>query len=85
MSEVPWTYSNDSKSQKEGQSHMRSPYFEGVDYSYWRQRMSIHIGGIDPNLWKIVNDGFTLSEGTDTTPLNTNQIKENDRLDWSQL
>ena len=81
MSEVPWTYTNDSKSQKEGQSHMRSPYFDGGDYSYWKQRMRIHLGGIDPNLWKIVRDGFTFTEGTETTPLNATQIKENDRLD----
>ena len=74
-------YSNDNKSQKEGQSHMRSPYFDGVDYSDWRQRMRIHIGGIDRNLWKIVRDGFSMSEGTETVPLNTNRIKENDRFD----
>ena len=43
--------------------------------------MRIHLGGIDPNLWKIVRDGFTFTEGTEATPLNTAQIKENDRLD----
>ena len=43
--------------------------------------MRIHIGGIDPSLWKLVRDGFTFAEGTDATPLNATQIKENDRLD----
>ena len=79
MTSVPWTY--DPKPQKEGQSHSRSPYFDGTDYSYWKQRMAVHIKGIDPQLWKLVLNGFTLLEGTTEVPLSTLQIKENDRLD----
>ena len=78
MAYVPWTY--DPKPQKEGQSHSRSPYFDGTDYSYWKQRMAVHMRGIDPQLWKLVLNGYTLLEGTTEVPLSTLQIKENDRL-----
>ena len=81
MAEVPYTYPTDPKSQKEGQSSSRSPLFDGVDYGYWKNRMSIHLKGIDMNLWRIVSNGFTLSEGTSDTPLTAAQIKENDRLE----
>ena len=37
--------------------------------------------GIDPQMWKLVLNGFTLAEGTTEIPLSTLQIKENDRLE----
>ena len=37
--------------------------------------------GIDPQMWKLVLNGFTLAEGTTLVPLSTLQIKENDRLE----
>ena len=79
MASVPWTY--DPKPQKEGQSHSRAPHFDGTDYSYWKQRMAVHMKGIDPQMWKLVLNGFTLAEGTTEIPLSTLQIKENDRLE----
>ena len=57
MASVPWTY--DPKPQKEGQSHSRAPHFDGTDYSYWKQRMAVHMKGIDPQMWKLVLNGFT--------------------------
>ena len=41
----------------------------------------MHIKDIDPQLWKLVLNGFTLLEGTTEVPLSTLQIKENDRLE----
>ena len=80
MAEVPYTYPTDPK-QKEGQSSSRSPLFDGVDYGYWKNRMSIHLKGIDMALWRIVSNGYSLSVGTTDVPLTAAQIKENDRLE----
>ena len=81
MAEVPYTYPIDPKKQSEGQSYSRSPLFDGVDYSYWKNRMSIHLKGIEMNLWRIVRDGFTLAASTPDKDLTSAQIKENDRLE----
>ena len=81
MAEFQYTYPIDPKKQSEGQSYSRSPLFDGMDYGYWKNRMSIHLKGIDMNLWRIVSDGFTLTEGTTEKPLTAAQIKENDRLE----
>ena len=74
MSEIPYDY--DTKRQREGHSHSRSPLFDGVDYSYWKNRMSTHLIGIDLCLWEIIDDGYTLM----TTTPDATQIKENRRL-----
>ena len=74
MAEIPYDY--DTKRQREGQSHSRSPLFDGVDYGYWKNRMSTHLIGIDMCLWEIIEDGYTL---VTTTP-DAAQIKENRRL-----
>ena len=58
MAKVPYDY--DTKRQWEGQSHSRSPLFDGIDYNYWKNRMSTHLMGIDMGLWEIVEDGFTI-------------------------
>ena len=68
MAEVQYTYLTDPK-QKEGQSSSRSPLFDGVDYGYWKNRMSIHLKGIDMALWRIVTDVYSLSVGSTKTSL----------------
>ena len=81
MAAVPYTYPTDPK-QKEGQSSARSPLFDGLDYGYWKNRMSIHLKGIDMALWRIVFNGYTLSVGTTETPLTMwPKLRENDRLE----
>ena len=41
----------------EGQSNNRPPFFNGKNYSYWKERIRIFIQSIDYNLWKIVVSG----------------------------
>ena len=74
MAKIPYDY--DTKRQWEGQSHTRSPLFDGVDYGYWKNHMETYLIGIDLCLWEIVEDGYTL---VTTTP-NPEQVKENRRL-----
>ena len=81
MAEIQYTYPTDPKKQAEGQSYMRSPLFDGVDYGYWKNRMSIHLKGIDMGLWRIISNGYTFEVGTTAVPLTPAQIKENDRLE----
>ena len=75
MAEIPYDY--DTKRQREGQSHTRSPLFDGVDYGYWKNRMETYLIGIDLCLWEIVEDGYT---PVVTTPTDVALIKENRRL-----
>ena len=42
--------------------------------------MDVHIHGIDPQLWKLVLNVYTLLQGTTDVPLTALQIKENDRV-----
>ncbi|XP_072072112.1 uncharacterized protein [Arachis hypogaea] len=41
----------------EGQSNNRPPYFNGSNYSYWKERMRIFVQSIDYNIWKIILNG----------------------------
>ena len=41
----------------------------------------MHVKGIDPQMWKLVLNGFSYLEGTTEVPLSALQIKENDRLE----
>ena len=49
----------------EGQSTNRPPFFNGVNYSYWKERMRIFIQSTDYDLWKIIING-------PDTPMTTN-------------
>ena len=58
MAEIPFDY--DTKRQREGQSHSRSPLFDGVDYGYWKNRMETYLNRNSTYvLWEIVDDGYT--------------------------
>ena len=78
MAAIPYSY--DPSQQKEGQSWTRSPFFDGTDYGYWKLRMMVHIKGIDKDLWKVVENGYSLAKATPELALTTVQIKENDRI-----
>ncbi|VFQ65936.1 unnamed protein product [Cuscuta campestris] len=41
----------------EGQSTTRPPFFDGTNYSYWKERMRIFIQSNDYKLWLIVKNG----------------------------
>ena len=41
----------------EGQSTTQPPFFNGVNYSYWKERMRIFIQSTDYDLWKIIMNG----------------------------
>ncbi|XP_072080926.1 uncharacterized protein [Arachis hypogaea] len=41
----------------EGQFNNRPPYFNGSNYSYWKERMRIFVQSIDYNIWKIILNG----------------------------
>ena len=79
MAAIPYSY--DPTVQKEGQSWTRSPLFDGTDYGYWKLRMTVHIKGIDKELWKIIENGYSLAKATPELALTSAQIKDNDRLE----
>ena len=44
----------------EGQSISRPPYFDGTNYTYWKERMKIFIQSIDYKLWLVIKNGPTV-------------------------
>ena len=40
-----------------GQSTNRPPFSNGINYSYWKERMRIFIQSTDYDLWKIIVNG----------------------------
>ena len=44
----------------EGLSTTRPPYFDGICYNFWKQRMRIFVSASDFEVWQIVEDGFTI-------------------------
>jgi len=41
----------------EGQSTLKPPYFDGRNYSEWRERMRIFIQSVDFKLWLVIKNG----------------------------
>ena len=41
----------------EGQSIVRPPYFDGSNYTYWKERMKIFIQSVDYKLWLVIKNG----------------------------
>ncbi|MQL79287.1 hypothetical protein Taro_011727 [Colocasia esculenta] len=67
----------------EGHSVSRPPFFDGTDYSYWKNRMQVFLRAQNFELWKIVNKGaYTLPEDEDTWT--KDQIAKG-TLNWSAL
>ncbi|CAL9113183.1 unnamed protein product [Musa textilis] len=46
---------------QEGFSVFHPPFFNGLDYTYWKTRMRVFLISLDLNLWNIVENGFQLS------------------------
>ena len=49
--------SNSQNNMLEGLSTTRAPFFNGVDFPYWKIRMETYLQSIDYDLWHIVSNG----------------------------
>ncbi|MFV0960615.1 hypothetical protein QML37_29340 [Klebsiella pneumoniae] len=47
-----------SSQNKEGNSAVRPPLFDGTDYAYWKVRMSIFLQSMDWEVWNIVGEKY---------------------------
>ena len=45
---------------QEGLSVVRPPFFNGLDYTYWKTRMRVFLISLNLDLWNIVENGFQL-------------------------
>ena len=45
---------------QEGTSSSRPPFFDGIDYAYWKSKMKIFLESIDLNIWNSIEEGYTL-------------------------
>ena len=45
---------------QEGFSVFRPPFFNGLDYTYWKTRMRVFLISLNLDLWNIVENGFQL-------------------------
>ncbi|MQL81186.1 hypothetical protein Taro_013641 [Colocasia esculenta] len=67
----------------EGHSVTRPPFFDGSDYSYWKNMMQVFLRAQDYELWKIVDKGpAELPEDEDLWT--KEQIKKS-TLNWSAM
>ena len=47
----------------EGHSIHRPPFFDGNNFTYWKNRMHVFLRSQDYEIWKVVNNGpYTLSK-----------------------
>ena len=53
--------------QPECLSTTRPTYFDGVGYSFWKQRMKIFLSSTDFEVWDIVEEGFTKPKSARST------------------
>ncbi|XP_077215726.1 uncharacterized protein LOC143850352 [Tasmannia lanceolata] len=42
----------------EGQASNRPPYFNGLNYGYWKIRMDFYLKSIDFEMWELIEEGF---------------------------
>ena len=45
---------------QEGCSVFRPPFFNGLDYTYWKTRMRVFLISLNLDLWNIIENGFQL-------------------------
>jgi hypothetical protein len=45
----------------------KTPYFDGTDYTAWKNKMMYYLKGIDNSIWKVVNVGYTVVDEDNLT------------------
>ena len=51
----------------EGHSINRPPFFNGLDYSYWKNRMQVFLRAQNYEIWKVVEAGPYENQGEEET------------------
>ena len=67
----------------EGHSVNKPPYFNGSDYSYWKNHMQVFLRAQDHQIWKVVSRGLFLLPEDDETWTRDQITKSN--LNWSAM
>ena len=67
----------------EGHSVNKPLYFNGSDYSYWKNRMQVFLRAQDHQIWKVVSRGPFLLPEDDETWTRDQITKSN--LNWSTM
>ena len=55
---IPYAYPLDSSTSSYGSG--RAPYFDGNHYAQWKHKMKMHLKSINPSIWNIVENGYTI-------------------------
>ena len=66
----------------EGHSTNRHPLFDGSNYQFWSNRMSIFIRAYDYEMWDVVLDGSYVSM---KTKAGSEALEPNIRKEWTEL
>ena len=45
--------------------HLKSPHFDGTNYSKWRHNMRGHLYSLHPSIWNVVKVGMEISDSDD--------------------
>ncbi|XP_077228491.1 uncharacterized protein LOC143861448 [Tasmannia lanceolata] len=57
-SSIPPSLPITSSGYMEGHASNRPPYFNGLDYGYWKKRMAFYLKFVDFEIWELVQDGY---------------------------
>ena len=69
-----------SSSQTENFTKHRAPFFTGIDYSYWKTRMTWYLQSTDLDVWNVIEDGPTFP-----TTLVDGVMVPKPKQEWNEL
>jgi hypothetical protein len=58
--------------------HLKTPHFDGEDYSFWSHKIHSHLFSLHPSIWEIVENGMQF-DSSDNPVLINEQIYKNDQ------
>ena len=54
----------------------RAPQFDGVNYAYWKAKMTAHLKSINREVWKVTETKFEVANEEAPTPLKKESFKQ---------
>ena len=56
----------------------RAPQFDGVNYAYWKVKMTAHLKSINREVWKVTETKFEVANPEAPTPVEERKLQAND-------
>jgi len=56
----------------------KAPYFDGINYAYWKVKMTAHLKSINKEVWKVTETKFEVANENAPTPVEEKKLQCND-------